>query len=52
MGEISDMMLEGVLCEICGCLMEDLIQEGTDELKDPPGYPRTCNNCKKDLDED
>ncbi|WP_034172764.1 hypothetical protein [Listeria monocytogenes] len=47
MGEIVDMMLDGTLCDFCGCLMDDLIVEGSKELKEPPGYPRTCEDCKE-----
>lgn len=48
MGEISEMVLEGTLCQVCGGLMPDLVpkEEGM-ELKAPPGYPRTCPECKK-----
>jgi len=37
MGDIADMVLDGVLCQYCGALMED--EAG-------PGYPRTCRDCK------
>lgn len=46
MGDISKLIMEGVICERCGCLIEDLIQEGTDELLPGPGYPRLCDDCK------
>ncbi|MCI2926647.1 hypothetical protein FH139_02280 [Staphylococcus hominis] len=52
MGEIVDMMLDGTLCDFCGCLMDDLIVEGSKELKEPPGYPRTCEDCQNFLLED
>jgi hypothetical protein len=32
MGEIADMMLEGLLCEQCGVFIDE----------DPPGHPRNC----------
>lgn len=41
MGEIADMMLDGTLCQVCGCAMEDV---GPDF--EPPGHPRTCGDCK------
>jgi len=46
MGDTAEMHLDGTLCVCCGCLMEDLIQGGTDELKEPPGYPRYCEDCQ------
>ena len=52
MGDISEMIMKGVLCERCGCLIEDLIQKGTDKLLPGPGYPRLCDDCQKgDADE-
>ncbi|MBO0479615.1 hypothetical protein JZO72_08225 [Vagococcus fluvialis] len=48
MGEIADMMLEGILCQQCGTLIEDLIVEGSNTLKEAPGYPRSCSDCEVD----
>jgi hypothetical protein len=45
MGEINELKQEGYLCKTCGCLMEDLIQEGSKTLKEAPGYPRECEDC-------
>jgi hypothetical protein len=36
MGEIAEMVLEGVLCEQCGCLIDGL----------ESGYPRKCEDCE------
>jgi len=36
MGDIADMMIEGVLCEECGGYIED---------EDAPGHPRKCEGC-------
>lgn len=48
MGEISKLILNGTLCEECGCLMEDLMpKDGSKELLEPPGYPRKCEDCKE-----
>ena len=47
MGEISEMVLDGTLCQICGGLMEDLKPDKGNELLDPPGYPRACPACKE-----
>lgn len=38
MGEISEMILEGLLCQVCGSYMDDF---------EEPGYPRTCEDCKE-----
>ena len=37
MGEIADMMLEGVLCELCGEYIDDDMEAG---------FPRLCAGCK------
>ena len=37
MGEIADLMLEGDLCEGCGC-----------EMGPGDGYPRRCRACAKE----
>lgn len=39
MGDISEMMLDGTLCEYCGCYIE----EGEAE-----GYPRKCTDCQEE----
>jgi len=51
MGEITDMILEGTLCQLCGVLMEDM---GRDDggLNEPPGYPRYCVICEKDAEDE
>ncbi len=41
MGEAADMMIEGILCETCGVLMDDMTEEGAEA----PGYPRQCPDC-------
>jgi hypothetical protein len=38
-GEIADMMLDGIMCELCGTFMED---------RQAPGYPRKCHCCRRD----
>lgn len=35
MGDIADMVIEGILCESCGVYIEG----------DAPGYPRSCSDC-------
>lgn len=37
MGENTEMILNGLLCQVCGTYMDDY---------EEPGYPRTCNDCK------
>ncbi|WP_267890504.1 hypothetical protein [Paenibacillus bouchesdurhonensis] len=36
MGEAAEMVLDGLLCECCGLLID-----GED-----PGYPRKCDDCE------
>lgn len=38
MGEIAEMILNGVLCDICGCLVDG----------EEVGYPRKCEDCEED----
>jgi len=38
MGDIADMILDGLVCQVCGELIDG----------DEPGYPRTC--CENDED--
>jgi predicted Zn-ribbon and HTH transcriptional regulator len=40
MGEVVEMILEGILCEQCGQYIGRSI-----------GYPQKCNDCKEDDDE-
>lgn len=44
MGEMADDILDGLFCEVCGAVMEDVT-----ETSAVPGYPRTCRAC---IDED
>ena len=37
MGEITEMILEGVLCELCGVYIDD----------NSSGIPRKCKNCRR-----
>lgn len=41
MGDTADLILEGVLCQYCGSVMDDM-----DENTPSPGYPRTCEDCE------
>ncbi|WP_281281436.1 hypothetical protein [Paenibacillus dokdonensis] len=39
MGEVAEMILNGLLCEVCGCYIDDM---------EEPGYPRTCEDCENE----
>ena len=39
MGEIADMMLEGVLCAGCGVYLDE---------EEPSGFPVYCDDCRQD----
>jgi hypothetical protein len=36
MGEITELILEGFLCQVCGSFIDD----------QAAGYPRTCEDCE------
>lgn len=40
MGEIAEMILEGILCEGCGEALDDMMGGA-----EAPGYPRRCAGC-------
>lgn len=37
MGEVIDLVLEGALCESCGCFIGEAV-----------GYPRECEDCEEE----
>lgn len=37
MGEVVEMILEGILCEQCGCFIDFEVV----------GHPRLCDNCEE-----
>jgi hypothetical protein len=41
-GEITEMILDGTLCQICGVFMG--APDGNDDFE-PPGHPQTCAIC-------
>lgn len=43
MGEIVEMVLEGTFCELCGCVVEDIVMGA-----EAPGYPRKCEDCLRE----
>lgn len=38
MGEVAEMMLEGLLCSGCGACFDD---------EESPGHPRKCAECRE-----
>lgn len=38
MGEATELILDGVLCEVCGTAIDGYAT----------GYPRTCEECKEE----
>lgn len=47
MGDVSDAILDGTMCQVCGGLMEDMIPKAG-VIQTAPGYPRTCDDCIDD----
>lgn len=45
MGDIADMMMEGILCHGCGGLMDDVTEDSP-----IAGYPRLCEDCEGEPD--
>ena len=45
---MSEMIVDGLMCQVCGGAMEDIDKYCVGgELEDEvPGYPRTCEDCK------
>ena len=43
MGEITEMILEGILCEVCGGLT-------IEENEEVPGHPVTCEDCRREVE--
>lgn len=39
MGEVAEMILNGILCEQCGCFIS------CEEV----GYPRLCEDCEENM---
>ena len=46
MGEITEMILDGTLCQICGCSVCEENPEEVPEEDVSPGYPRSCDECE------
>lgn len=45
MGEIAEMILEGVLCQCCGVVLDDIV-----EGEEAPGYPSFVKVAKNKKD--
>lgn len=44
MGEIADDIYEGITCQLCGVFFDDVL-----EGAEPPGHPRTCDDCLEEM---
>lgn len=51
MGEIAEMMLDGTMCQDCGCFVDEPPDDVEPDyvLPDGPGYPRSCRDCKREM---
>lgn len=55
---ISEDIMDGIMCQYCGVWMPEIEKYWDDKkklsefFKNPPGYPRTCKDCKKDNTEE
>jgi len=45
MGEITEMILDGTLCELCGVFMGDI----NDDDFEAPGFTQTCKACQEEI---
>jgi len=45
MGQVADDILNGLMCEICGVWMPDVLKKNSKLFTNPPGYPRKCPDC-------
>jgi hypothetical protein len=67
MGDVADMILDGTLCQECGVIMPDQVPPSSWFKKqkekaakgitlvyecDTPGYPRSCDDCLKEEDDE
>ncbi len=43
MGEVVEMILEGIVCQVCGETMPYIL-----DGEDPCGFPVTCCNCREE----
>ena len=47
MGDWADAMINGELCHGCGVSLPPWKSHG--KVIDPPGFPRYCHDCKKEI---
>ena len=53
MSEITEDILNGIMCKECGVWMDDMFDKNgdpNDKWENPPGYPRLCDECKNILE--
>ncbi len=55
MGEAAQDALDGITCQYCGQWMPEVDEYWDDKSKlndffdNPPGHPRTCPDCEKEI---
>lgn len=49
MGQVVEDILNGLCCQQCGVWMPDVFDDPKAFI-DPPGYPRTCEDCEEEND--
>lgn len=42
MGDVADMMINGLMCELCGVIVDG----------EEPGHPRQCEDCQEEGEND
>ena len=52
MGQIAEDTENGLMCSYCGVWMPEVSEyilgvSKEDPFDDPPGFPRTCDDCRK-----
>ena len=47
MGDIIDMIFDGILCQVCGAVFPDVYTRRT-----YPSHPRTCASCLKEQNDE
>jgi hypothetical protein len=53
MGEVTDDIRNGIMCQVCGVWMPDMFKGKRPNYKmwnNPPGHPRTCPDCQSEND--
>ena len=47
MGQVSEDIINGICCQVCGQWMPEVSNRKSDIFINPPGYPRTCKDCQE-----